>query len=143
MSKRSTVQRAASVCYCTNLRRASNSVTAIYDRYLAPINLSVTQYTLLVNVSRLETCSISDLAVYMGLERTTLVRTLKPLFEMGYIVDLADTGERNRRVQLTADGARIMAQGKQLWATAQSAMEQKLGSETMAQLLAILSALAE
>jgi DNA-binding MarR family transcriptional regulator len=136
------IQRGKSACYCTNLRRAANSVTAVYDRFMAPISLSVTQYTLLVNISRLETCSISDLAVYMGLERTTLVRTLKPLFDLDYIVDLSDAGQRNRRIQLTPDGVQIMAQGKQLWANAQAALEQKMGSETLAQLLDILTVLA-
>jgi DNA-binding MarR family transcriptional regulator len=117
-------------------------VTGIYDSFLAPINLSVTQYSLLVNISRLRSCSVSDLAGYMGLERTTLVRTLKPLFELGYIVDRSELGKRNRCLQLTPAGQEIMEQGTILWESAQKAMEQKFGSEKMQNLLDILSSLA-
>ena len=137
------IQRGKTLCYCTNLRRAANAVTGIYDRILVPINLSITQYGLLVNISELKACSVSDLAIYMGLERTTLVRTLKPLFELGYIADLSAAGERNRRIQLTQAGEQIMKQGDALWAEAQTTMERKLGSAKMAQLLDILSSLSE
>lgn len=48
----------------------------------------------------LDTCSISTLAAYVGLERTTLTRTLKPLIEQGFIQDVSDIGRRNRQLHL-------------------------------------------
>jgi len=128
-----------SACYCINLRRGANAVTDIYNRVLLPIGLSVNQYSLLANVNRLETCSVSDLANYVGLERTTLVRSLKPLFKMGYIEDISEANQRNRQLKVTKSGEQVLKQAELLWETAQTEVEQKIGKEKIAQLSEILS----
>lgn len=132
-----------SACYCINLRRASNAVTDIYNRSLQPIGLSVNQYSLLINISRLEPCSVSDLANYVGLERTTLVRSLKPLFKMAYIQDISEANQRNRQLKVTKSGEQVLKQAVLLWETAQTEIEQKIGKEKIAQLSEILSLIEE
>lgn len=137
----SKIKKHKSNCYCINLRRAANAVTDTYDRILQPIGLSVNQYSLLNNINRLKACSVSDLADYVGLERTTLVRSLKPLFKMGYIEDISEKGQRNRQLQVTKTGQQILQQGELLWGKAQSELEQKVGKEKLEQLSELLSML--
>lgn len=69
----------SSVCNCLNLRRASLSITEIYDHYLAPSQLSVSQFSIPKHVREMAPVSVSELAAEIRLDRTTLVRNLKPL----------------------------------------------------------------
>lgn len=129
-------------CYCIHLRRAANGVSQFYDSFLAPTGLSVNQFSLLLNLERLGSGSVSDLAHYVGLERTTLVRTLRPLLERGLITDAAETGRRSRDLRLTEAGRRAVDQGLPLWERAQAEISRRLGpegAETLHQLLDALT----
>ena len=68
-----------SQCYCMNLRRAANAVTDYYDAVLKDLGVSVSQFSLLLNLARMETANTSELAERVKLDRSTLVRNLKPL----------------------------------------------------------------
>lgn len=130
-----------SICYCIKLRRAANLVTDLYDGYLAPLGLSVTQYSLLSKLRKLEHCSVSELANYVGLERTTVVRTLKPLIEKGWVEDISSKKVRNRELIVTEDGIRILDQGEPMWIKAQEEIESRIGEEDIDTLNRILSQL--
>ncbi len=64
-------RRRSGTCYCIQLRRAASRVTEQYDAALAPVGLTVGQYSLLAHLERLEPVSVSVLAEEMELERTT------------------------------------------------------------------------
>ena len=70
---------ASSNCYCANIKRAENKITALYNRHLEKAGITRGQYALLANIERNPGISVSALAETMDLERTTLVRNLKPL----------------------------------------------------------------
>lgn len=136
---------AASPCHCINLRRANSAVTAFYDRALAPLGLTVSQYSLLVNLGRLGPASVSRLAGKMGLERTTLTRTIKPLLAQNLIEDGSPPDCRDRRLSLTRTGRAKVDEGLVLWEEAQKAFESQLGPTRLSllnQCLAALEALA-
>lgn len=135
------IQRKKSACYCINLRRVANTITAMYDTFLEPTGLSVNQYSLLLNIDQLEMCSVSDLATYIGLERTTLVRTLQPLFNRELIEDISEISTRNRKIQTTEKGKQLLIQGLPLWNEAQKMIQQKLGKEHSEVLFEIFSKL--
>lgn len=134
-------QKRKTSCYCINLRRLSNLITNKYDKHLQEINLTVNQYSLLVNINQLEICSVSDLAIYVGLERTTLVRTLKPLFDKKLIEDISETTQRNRQIKITQKGKEILEKGKPLWKQAQKEIEDKIGKDNILVLSEIFSKL--
>ena len=134
-----TIQKRKMPCYCINLRRLSNLITHKYDRHLVEIHLSVNQYSLLVNINQLDICSVSDLAIYIGLERTTLVRTLKPLFDKELIEDISETAQRNRQIKITQKGKEILEKGKPLWKQAQKEIEDKIGKDNILVLSEIFS----
>lgn len=130
-------------CYCIALRRAANGISELYDQFLSPIRISVTQYSLLSNLARLEPCSTTELAAQIGLERTTLTRTLKPLLNMGLAADEAEAGRRSHRLRVTPSGRDVLARGDQLWLEAQEEIERRLGRKNAEDLKRILSLLGE
>lgn len=119
----------SSPCTCLNLRRASKTLTDIYDQYLASSSLSISQYSILRHVSCLAPVNVSDLSIALRLDRTTLVRSLKPLEEKELIEDISEDGTRNRELQLTEKGKHVFQSANQLWEKAQSDLVEYLGRE--------------
>jgi len=126
-------------CTCINLRRASQAITEFYDEMLASSGLKISQYLLLKNIKRLGPVNVSDLASKIRLDRTTIVRNLKPLEVGGFIIDVATKGSRNRKLQLTDKGLEILEMAAPLWLEAQNFIEQYLGIEDRNALIVLLS----
>lgn len=120
-----------SPCYCVNLRRAANRITEEYNEALAPVGITITQYSILAYLYGMSGCSISQLAQKLRLEKSTLVRNLKPLFEKKYIEDLAWERSRSRELQLTVLGNQLLFQAKPLWKKSQKNLQQKIGAKNI------------
>jgi DNA-binding MarR family transcriptional regulator len=128
-----------SVCACLNLRRASQAITQKYDEFLEPSGLRISQFALLKHIKLMGPVSVSDLALKIRLDRTTLVRNLKRLEKQGFIADIAAKGTRNRQLQLTEQGLEIIAKAAQLWSKAQVFIERYLGEDDLKTLTELLS----
>lgn len=128
-----------SVCNCLNLRRASQAITHVYDELLKPCGLRVNQFSLLAHIKGLEPVSVSDLALAMRLDRTTLVRNLRSLEEQGFIEDIAATGARSRQPKLTERGLKLTLEAEAVWSEAQNSLVNYLGKEKVATLTELLS----
>jgi len=128
-----------SVCNCLNLRRASQAITHVYDELLKPCGLRVNQFSLLAHIKGLEPVSVSDLALAMRLDRTTLVRNLRSLEEQGFIEDIAATGARSRQLKLTEKGLKLTLEAEAVWSEAQNSLVNYLGKEKVATLTELLS----
>src|SRR3954447_4935417 len=66
-------------CNCFALRQAARRVTQIYERHLGAVGLTAAQFTILAKLARKPRLPMADLADAMVMERTTLVRAMKPL----------------------------------------------------------------
>src|SRR4051794_40064371 len=66
-------------CNCFALRQAARRVTQIYERHLGAVGLTAAQFTILAKLARKPSLPMADLADAMVMERTTLVRAMKPL----------------------------------------------------------------
>ncbi|MBC3796072.1 MarR family transcriptional regulator [Acetobacterium paludosum] len=119
----------SSVCNCLNMRRASQAITEIYDHYLVPSQISISQFSILKHIHAMEPVSVSALAAEIRLDRTTLVRNLKPLEHLDLIHDIAQPGTRNRQLCLTIKGKEKMEQAHVYWNQAQAQIEAQLGQE--------------
>jgi DNA-binding MarR family transcriptional regulator len=128
-------------CYCISLRHAAKAVTDYYDRVLLPSGITINQYAILLNIVNISPCSVSSLAHTMSLERTTLVRTMKPLFVKGLINDLSGEGERDRQLVATESGRRCLESARTLWKQAQQKMRQYIGGEKISGFMEIVSML--
>lgn len=131
------------VCYGRYLRQANKAVTEYYNKILEPSGLTNIQLSLLKNLREMGIGSVSDLADLVELDRTTVVRGLKPLFDAGYVEDHAQPGTRNRQLQITEAGSRKVDIGMPMWQMAQEGIEKKLGKDRLQILLELLSTLEE
>ncbi|MDR3200811.1 MAG: MarR family winged helix-turn-helix transcriptional regulator [Spirochaetales bacterium] len=114
-------------CYCVSLRRAAKAVTEYYDTLLAPSGITINQYSLLVNTGRIAPCSVSKLAAAMRLERSTLVRNMKPLFQAGLLMDSSPDGSRDRKLRLTRAGYKCLKTAVPLWEKTQMKLKGRIG----------------
>nr|WP_300209420.1 MarR family winged helix-turn-helix transcriptional regulator [uncultured Anaerostipes sp.] len=137
------MQKRKSGCYCITLRRAAQAISDLYDAHMAAIGITVNQYSLLSKLGHYPNCSVSELAEYARLERTTVVRALKPLTAKGLIKDLSDEGERKRNLCLTTEGEEIVKKGKVIWHQEQEEIERRLGKDGVEQLQELLEKLME
>lgn len=118
-------------CHCINLRRANNAVTKYYDRMLGPCGVTVNQYSLLINLKRMERANIAELAHHVDLDRTTLVRTIRPLLDRGLMEDLSAPGSRDRVLTVSAAGEGVLKSAVPLWERAQRDIETALGRDVV------------
>lgn len=137
------MQKNRSVCHCITMRRASNAITEYYDAAFKSVQLTTSQYSMLKNLERLETASTSELAEQMNLDRSTLVRNLKPLLQRGLICDLAKENARNHKYTLSERGAELLQKAMPIWEQAQAEIAAYLGGENIDTLMEMLYKLQE
>ena len=130
-------------CYCIRFRRAANALTKFYDRAFEPLQLTVSQFSLLNDIKLLETCNKSRLAASAGLDRTTIIRNLGTLLEKGLVEELS--GDRGRLIRLTEAGHAAVAEGLGPWKQAQAQIKATIdldGIEGFMKILEKIEALA-
>ena len=130
-------------CYCVNFRRAARAVTSYYDRTMLQSGITVNQYSLLMHLLRAAPCTVTALAKTVKLERTTLLRNIKPLAERGLVQDLSKAGERDRRLTVTKKGITTLAVAQKLWEKAQAGLKAHVGKEGFAGLMSTIAGLEE
>lgn len=128
-------------CACIRVRRAARDLTQVYDSVLDPLELRITQFSLLRNLERLGTASVSQLADRMGLDRSTLGRNLAPMCRRGLVREGDAQDLRERVVTLTPAGRSLLARALPLWKRAQRRVEGALGQDGMGQLFELLGKL--
>lgn len=101
----------------------------MYDEALRPAGITPTQFTLLAVAGRNEDATLTRLADLLGMERTTLIRNLKPLEHNGLIVVSAEGYRRARSVELSGKGVTVLEKALPLWREAQNSLKKHLGSE--------------
>lgn len=123
-----------SVCYCTNLRRSANAISDIYDTTLKSTGLTASQYYLLITLWRLGSANITHWAEHVGLDRSTMVRNIRPLQNRGLIE--AAPG-RGKTFALSAEGKTTLNSAVPLWQKAQKKIEAMLEKEDIEALFRI------
>lgn len=142
--KLTTFPKISSPCLCLNIRRASRAVTEFYEKILAPSGIKIAQYSLLRHLEYVEPVTISELAKFMRIDRTTLNRNMKPLCEAGLISVKTGKDPRSRQVSLTTAGKKTLVDANILWEQAQMDLKEYLGDadvEHFSKLVAKLEAL--
>ncbi|NWH07515.1 MAG: winged helix-turn-helix transcriptional regulator [Alphaproteobacteria bacterium] len=115
-------------CTCLRLRKTSRIVTQIYDEALAPLDLTITQFSIMAHLFELDGCAIGRLAVLLVMDSTTLTRTLKPLEARGLIESRVSTQDKRRRaLHLTPLGRSSFEKARPLWHNAQRKLGEILG----------------
>jgi DNA-binding MarR family transcriptional regulator len=130
-------------CNCLRLRQATRRVTQLYDQALAPLDLRVTQFSLLTQVDRLGPVALNALADVMVMDRATLGHNVRPLLTRGLVRLDVGQDRRSREVSITPAGRELQLEAQALWQRAQLAFESEIGSEAAASLRSELLRVAE
>ena len=122
-------QRARVRAECTgqSLRRATRTVTRIYDETLAPSGLRGTQFSLLIALSFFKEAPLLRVAEELSLDRTTLTRNLQPLERAGLVASGPGKDQRVRLLRITEAGQRALQRAYPLWEEAQAWVIGQLG----------------
>jgi len=96
---------AAENCVCFNLRWVTRAVTQFYDAEMRRHGIRPTQGSILAALQTKDSWNMAELSDWLGMERTTLVRNLRPLQRDGFVkvfipvrVSRRQSTCRNRRV---------------------------------------------
>lgn len=117
-------------CNCRVMRQASRTVTAFYDRHLAPAGLRISQFGILATLKHKGPLTINELAAELILDRTTLGRNILPLQRDGLITVKASASDRrSKELSLSSDGEKIYREARKYWLEAQTEFEATFGDK--------------
>jgi DNA-binding MarR family transcriptional regulator len=116
-------------CYALAARKNARHLSRLYDRWLAPAELSVSQFSILALLDAHGQLKITELADMLSMERTSLVRALNPLQTAGWVVAERPDGGRSFDVKLSGIGQKKLAKAQPLWKSAQAAFEREVGRD--------------
>ncbi len=122
-------------CACMNLRKTSRAITQYYDRALQPVGLRATQFTILVAVAKAESITISKLAEFLVMDRTTLTRNIRPLEREGYLEIRTGSDQRKRYLYLLKKGETVLEKALPLWQVTQQNIVRGLGIDNFRKML--------
>ena len=114
---------------CTNfkLRQMLRSVARLYDAEIGKAGLKATQYSLLAHVAALGPIQPVELARRLGMDASTLSRNLRPLIDMGWLVQGPGADARSRLIEITESGEAKRLEARRHWKRAQAELTEKLG----------------
>ena len=102
-------------CLCFGLRRAARIMTQHYERYLRPLGLRATQFTVLATLAQTGPLPMHRLASHLGMERTTLTRNLRPLAAQGWLKLEESEDRRVHLVGITEAGREVARRALPAW----------------------------
>ena len=130
-------------CACLQLRRAARATTQMFDAHLQPAGLTIGQFGIMTQIHasslRAPPMTMKALSNAIGMDPTTLNRTLKPLEAQDLVSTAPDDRDRRaRRLHLTEAGRERLARAMPLWRAADDELRRMLGRETTLALSGLL-----
>src|SRR5947199_1111129 len=125
-------------CVCFNLRWVTRRVTQFFDTEMRRHGIRPTQGSILLSLNTRETWTMAELSDWLGMDRTTLVRNLRPLQRDGLV--RAVGGGRGARVEvtITTEGRKQIQKLTPAWRSAQRAVVTILGEKRWSHILSDL-----
>ena len=116
-------------CNCMLMRQATRHISALYDRHLEQAGLTTSQFGVMSVIHGRPGISMNELAEYMMMDRTTLVRAIQPLSRDGLLQQLPSAESRRRlSLSLTDAGSKKYAEAHVHWQAAQQEFEAFAGA---------------
>jgi DNA-binding MarR family transcriptional regulator len=129
-------------CVCATLRKATRSVTQLFDDALRPSGLRATQFNILSEIRGAGEATVTELTKHLVMDQTTVTRSLALLEKSGLLRTLRKADGRLKTVQLTKKGERSLELARPLWTKAQKTVVKAIGVEVWALLADELDQLA-
>ena len=137
-------EAAAMEASCIGLasQRLARAVSRRYDTAYRPLGLSGWQFTLLMATYRPTAPTITELADWLDMDRTTVTANLKPLTRRGLVaIETDGKDKRVRRAVLTEAGRAILAEAIPLWRGVQASYRDSVGEADLDRLRALVGRL--
>jgi DNA-binding MarR family transcriptional regulator len=120
---------------CFAIRQAARYTSQLYDRHLAPVGLTITQFSILRRVEHAVHMTMKQLVDATLMERTTLVRAIQPLQRDGLLTSgSAESKGRGLSLSVTPAGEARLAAAWTHWDAAQEEFERRFGAGRSASL---------
>ena len=103
----------------------------MYDEELRVVGMRVTQYTLLQALKHAGALTQGELGNVLGLDSTTLTRSLRPLIESRWVRSEPGADRRERKLQLSTAGLRVYNEALPQWRRAQARLKEAFGAKRL------------
>ena len=128
------IDKIASECVAVRLRMLNRVVTNIYDDALRPLDLKVSQMTILVAAAKMGTVRPVDLCEHLHLDISTLSRNVDRMKTRGWLEVVPDEDGRSQPFRLTPQGRKLLEKAIPAWSEAQQQVKKVLGDRFVEQL---------
>ena len=113
---------------CARLRRAARLLSQSYEDALRPAGLRATQFTVLQLLEMTGEVTQKQMGRMLGLDTTTLTRTLTAMTRQGWIDKRRGEDRREWKLRLSNEGRAQFVTAEPLWKKAQESAQAKLGT---------------
>lgn len=132
---RTDARTALETCAGWNLRRAARRVTQFLEERMMASGVSFSQFGLMAEIASADDDTVSAIAERMGLDQSTLSRTLRTLEAEGLLeIAVVESDQRKRMVWLTEKGARKLEAALAIWREAHAKLARQVSVESVRRL---------
>ena len=107
-------------CHCGSFRQAERVVTQLYEKFLKPSGVTITQLSILKIVTARPGVTTGQLANALVMDSTTLTRTLRIIQNNNWIFAGENEDRRKRHWTTTESGQQKLQEAIPLWMSAQN-----------------------
>ena len=129
-------------CACFNIRRVSRAITQFYDAEVRRHGMRPTQTPILRALRAKKCWSMAELSEWLGMERTTLLRNLRPLQRDGLVRAKGGGQGGHVELEITEKGSAALAKIHPAWRSAQDKVVAILGKERWSAIISDLEKVA-
>lgn len=122
----------SSICMLHRTRMAARALSRHYQRFLRDVDLTGSQFALLVTLAATPEQSIAALSHEVGMDPTTVVRAVQQLERRGLVRAEGGQGRQAKRSTVTPAGHRVLRKAVPQWKSAHDTVVKALGGEAPA-----------
>ena len=113
-------------CLIMNTRKAARALTRRADHKLRSVGITAAQFNILGTLSTNSAASITEMAAFLAVDRTTLSRNLAVLARRKLLSTGPGDLARTRRIELTPAGKKAFEAALPIWKAAQEELRNML-----------------
>lgn len=113
-------------CLIMNTRKAARALTRRADQQLRSVGITAAQFNILGALSTNSAASITEMAAFLAVDRTTLSRNLAVLARRKLLSTGPGDLARTRRITLTPEGLKVFEAALPIWKSAQEELRNML-----------------
>jgi DNA-binding MarR family transcriptional regulator len=129
-------------CACATVRRLGRLATRLYDVEMRPARMETGQFTLLATIRRVPGISQIHIARRLGMDTTSLTRTLGVLLKHGWVEKAQGSDRRSRVFTITRAGEAQLLRARPYWQRAQDRFVSIVGADGAKALVEAVEAVA-